>query len=293
MKKNDESLKPPQHAVPDQQRPEYRRRAVLKMLGGIGLGTVAFQRALAAQAAQQGEITSEMIQQAEWIAGLTLSDDDRAATAEAVNQSLGSYDSLRQLKLANSVPPALHFSPEPQAEAGSPPRGEVRPRESAAPGKPTTEEDLAFLPVTELAALIRSRQVSSVELTKMYLERLHRYDALLKCVVTFTEDVALRQAKQADREIAAGRYRGPLHGIPWGAKDLIAYPPFATTWGADVVEGAGCERGDVAQGVLDGVAITKGFGRAAAGGELEEDIEVAIAAGLVDIGAGVHCGGFE
>ncbi len=86
--------------------------------------------------------------------------------------------------------------------------------------------------MTELASLIRDRQVSSIELTKLYLDRLKRFDPLLKCVVTFTEDLALKQAAQADQEIAAGHYRGPLHGIPWGAKDLIAYPGYPTTWGA-------------------------------------------------------------
>ncbi len=93
-----------------------------------------------------------------------------------------------------------------------------------------------FLPVTELSALVRTRKVSSVELTKLYLARLKRFDDLLKCVVTLTEDLALKQAERADREIAAGRYRGPLHGIPWGAKDLIAWPGYKTTWGAGVFQ---------------------------------------------------------
>jgi len=74
--------------------------------------------------------------------------------------------------------------------------------------------------------------VSSVELTRLYLARLRQYDPALHCVITYTEELALRQAAQADREIAAGRYRGPLHGVPWGAKDLIAYPGYPTTWGA-------------------------------------------------------------
>src|SRR5213079_2103008 len=91
---------------------------------------------------------------------------------------------------------------------------------------------LAFLPVTSLSALVRNRQVSSVELTKLYLERLKKHDPTLHCVVTLTYELALKQAEQADREIASGRYRGPLHGIPWGAKDLIAYPGYKTTWGA-------------------------------------------------------------
>ena len=90
--------------------------------------------------------------------------------------------------------------------------------------------------MTSLAQLLRTRQVSSVELTKLYLERLHLFDKALNCVVTFTDDLALRQAQRADDEIAAGKYRGPLHGVPWGAKDLIAVPGYKTTWGATPFE---------------------------------------------------------
>jgi Asp-tRNA(Asn)/Glu-tRNA(Gln) amidotransferase A subunit family amidase len=97
---------------------------------------------------------------------------------------------------------------------------------------PEKLEALAFLPVTHLAHFIRTRQLSSVDLTEMYLARLKRFDPELKCVVTLTEELALTQAKRADREIAAGHYRGPLHGIPWGAKDLLKTDAIPTTWGA-------------------------------------------------------------
>src|SRR5207248_10501002 len=96
---------------------------------------------------------------------------------------------------------------------------------------PASEDDLAFLPVTHLARLIETRQITSTELTKLYLSRLKRYDPKLLCVVNLTEDLALRQARQADEEIAAGMYRGPLHGIPWGLKDLFAVRGTKTTWG--------------------------------------------------------------
>ena len=86
--------------------------------------------------------------------------------------------------------------------------------------------------VMALAALVRTRRVTSLELTRLYLARLRRYDPVLRCVVTYTEELALKQAERADQEIAAGKYRGPLHGIPWGAKDLIAWPGYPTTWGA-------------------------------------------------------------
>ena len=129
------------------------------------------------------------------------------------------------------MPPAFAFIPSATSAEPSP-RGTVEPTSTAVPKKPDSSDDLAFLPVTALSQLVRTRAVSSTELTKLYLERLAKYDPALKCVVTLTTDLALKQADAADREIAAGRYRGPLHGIPWGAKDLIAYPGYKTTWGA-------------------------------------------------------------
>src|SRR5881275_2819540 len=101
------------------------------------------------------------------------------------------------------------------------------------PPLPDDLDEIAFWPVTQLAELIRTKQVSSVALTEMYLARLKRYDPILHCVVTLTEDLALEQARHADRELANGRYRGPLHGIPWGAKDLLATRGIRTTWGAE------------------------------------------------------------
>jgi Asp-tRNA(Asn)/Glu-tRNA(Gln) amidotransferase A subunit family amidase len=98
--------------------------------------------------------------------------------------------------------------------------------------RPARVEDLAFLPVTELSELVRRQRVTSLELTQMYLERLKKYDPVLRCVISLTEDRALKQARAADDEIRRGRYRGPLHGIPWGAKDLLAVRGYKTTWGA-------------------------------------------------------------
>ena len=97
---------------------------------------------------------------------------------------------------------------------------------------PSDPDELAFLPVTELSELIRRKRLTSVRLTELYLERLKRYDPVLKCVITFTEERAMAQALAADKEIARGKYRGPLHGIPWGAKDLLAVKGYKTTWGA-------------------------------------------------------------
>jgi Asp-tRNA(Asn)/Glu-tRNA(Gln) amidotransferase A subunit family amidase len=214
--------------------PAPTRRFVLGALAGLGVGSATFQRALAVQAEGTGGITPEMVQKAEWIAGLKLSEKDRKSLALALTGSLGDLATLREVKLPNDVPPALAFLPAPwlPVPAGQG-RGTVTPLSADAPKKPEAGEDLAFLPVTALAALVQSRQVSSRELTRLYLDRLHKYNSALHCVVNFTDELALKLADRADREIAAGRYRGPLHGIPWGAKDLIAHPGYKTTWGAE------------------------------------------------------------
>ena len=197
---------------------EWTRRKILKVISAAGVGSAVFGRALPAQAA---EVTEEMIRQAEWITGMEFSDQERDQYAE-----------LREVPLDHEVRPALAFDPAPWAgDAARGPRGAVEISESAARRRPDSSEGLAFATVTELAALVRTRQVSSVELTRLYLDRLRRYDPVLHCVITYTEELALNQAEKADREIAAGRYRGPLHGIPWGAKDNLAVPGYRTTWG--------------------------------------------------------------
>jgi Asp-tRNA(Asn)/Glu-tRNA(Gln) amidotransferase A subunit family amidase len=209
------------------------RRYLLKVVAGLVAGSVVFQRALVAEAEKAVAVTPEMVEQAEWIAGLKLADADRKSLASALTQALREFEAMRAVKVGNHVPPALAFNPAPwlpPSKEGR--RGSAEPISRDAPKKPDAADDLAFLPIASLAALVRNRQVSSVELTKLYLERLKKHDPALHCVVTLTDELALKQAEQADREIAAGRYRGPLHGIPWGAKDLISYPGYKTTWGA-------------------------------------------------------------
>jgi Asp-tRNA(Asn)/Glu-tRNA(Gln) amidotransferase A subunit family amidase len=220
--------------TPDTAGKQPTRRFVLGVLAGLGVGSATFQRSLAAQAEKAATITPEMIAQAEWIAGIKLSEEDRKAVAIGLNRTVKDLEVLRAVKLPNDVPPALAFVPAPwQIPAAGAARGTVEPIASAVPKKPGSGDELAFLPITSLAALVRDRQVSSRELTKLYLDRLRKYDPALHCVVTLTEELALKQADRADKEIAAGNYRGPLHGIPWGAKDLIAHPGYKTTWGAE------------------------------------------------------------
>jgi Asp-tRNA(Asn)/Glu-tRNA(Gln) amidotransferase A subunit family amidase len=183
------------------------------------------------------EITKEMIRRAEWIAGMNYSDEDIDLMLEGLNRTRESIEKIRQIEVDNSIPPALHFSTlAAQDERQMRRDNRVELSQSWSTTRPANEEDLAFAPLTELAKMIRSRQVSSVELTKLYLDRLRRYDPLLECVISYTEKSALEQAEHADREIASGRYRGPLHGVPWGAKDLLAFPGYRTTWGAKPYE---------------------------------------------------------
>jgi Asp-tRNA(Asn)/Glu-tRNA(Gln) amidotransferase A subunit family amidase len=210
---------------------DLSRRQLFQALAAAGVGTAVFQRAVAAEAESAPTITPQLVERAEWVAGIELSEEDRKTVAGILNGWHASFRKLRQVALDNSVPPAVAFHPAPfLAPDGG--KGSVELTDRAEPKKPEAEADLAFLPVSKLAGLLRTRKVSSIELTKLYLARLKEYDPALHCVVTFTEKTALKQAEQADRDIAAGRYRGPLHGVPWGAKDLIAYPGYPTTWGA-------------------------------------------------------------
>jgi Asp-tRNA(Asn)/Glu-tRNA(Gln) amidotransferase A subunit family amidase len=184
------------------------------------------------QESQSGRITIEMLRHAISVAGLTFSDAELAAMLESVNETVTRYQTLHGLELDNSVAPPLHFNPVlpgmPIDRSRRPPRAS----RAAAVKRPSNLEDIAFWPVTALAELMRTRQATSTELTEMYLARLERYNPTLTCVVTVTRDRAMRQARDADREIAGGRYRGPLHGIPWGAKDILAARGYPTTWGA-------------------------------------------------------------
>ena len=211
----------------------FSRRHLLQFLASLGIGSAAYQRALAVQVGQAGAVTSEMIAQAEWIAGIELSAEEREETAKSLQRAVTQFRQLRSVELGYDIPPCLIFSAAPwKRPATDVQRNQATLLEAHVVRRPESDEDLAFLPVAELGPLLRSRQVSSTELTKLYLARLREYDPLLKCVVTLTEELALKQAARADAEIAAGIYRGPLHGVPWGAKDLISYPGYRTTWGA-------------------------------------------------------------
>ena len=178
-------------------------------------------------------IKSADLSAAEKLTGVPFAAAERRLMLEAVNAQRANYDKLRTMSVANDVPPAFRFDPRLPGMTFE--RRKRRAKYSRVPRLkvPQNLEEVAFWPVSHLAYLLRTRQVSSVELTKMYLARLQRNDPQLKCVVTLTEDLALKQARRADRDIAAGHYRGLLHGIPYGAKDLLATRGIRTTWGAE------------------------------------------------------------
>jgi Asp-tRNA(Asn)/Glu-tRNA(Gln) amidotransferase A subunit family amidase len=179
-------------------------------------------------------ITPEMIDAAAAIAAVKLTDEQKKMVLDALKEQRDSVVAIRSMKIPNDVPPAFVFDPVP---AGMKLDTERRPmRMSKAPEVKALasggEDALAFATVRELAELVKTKKVSSVALMKMYMARLERYDPRLHFVITLTEERALKQAAEADKEIAAGKYRGPLHGIPWGAKDLLAVKGYKTTWGA-------------------------------------------------------------
>jgi Asp-tRNA(Asn)/Glu-tRNA(Gln) amidotransferase A subunit family amidase len=228
------------------------RRRFLQVCTTAGFGQTMFPGALlalataaaaeaqtpATAASDLPKITAAMIDNAAIIAGIHIEEPLKAAMIAGLNSQRDDVLEIRKLALPNSVAPAFHFDPVP----GSMVLDTVKKPLKISPpptiafkneGNPDANaEELAFLTVRELAELIRTKRVTSTTLTKMYLARLKRFDPKLHFVITLTEERALKQAAQADAEIAAGHYRGPLHGIPWGGKDLLAVKGYPTTWGA-------------------------------------------------------------
>lgn len=209
------------------------RRSFMGYFAGAGLASTLFPGVLWAKIAAGADITVETIASAEDVAGVRFDPAERELMLDGLKQQEQRIEALHKVELSNSVIPAIVFDPVPPGKKIAPElrRHAVRSRINLRPPGPEPE-DLAFRPVTELSELVRRRRVTSVELTQMYLARLKRYDPILHCVISLTEDRALQQAHAADAEIRRGKYRGPLHGIPWGAKDLLAVRGYKTTWGA-------------------------------------------------------------
>ena len=219
---------------PGPERLAWNRRRFLTGLSGVGLGSTLLPGVLTACAGNADEITVGMLRDAQALAGLDLGDEELTTVAERLNGERNlreSFAGLRDPELHNHTPPSFVFHPLPPGKEMPERTGGMTPSRPEVE-RPGSDTDLAFLPVTHLARLVETGQVSSLELTELYLERLERFDPELHCVVSLTPDIARRQAEQADAEIASGNYRGPLHGIPWGAKDLLAVRGTKTTWGA-------------------------------------------------------------
>jgi Asp-tRNA(Asn)/Glu-tRNA(Gln) amidotransferase A subunit family amidase len=184
-------------------------------------------------------VTSELLKCAEQVAGLQFTNAEDEMAVSGANRNLASFATLRQLDIPLETEPAISFRPY---LPGKRPSGRATPNARLAVTRPSAVrvaprvEELAFEPITVLASLIESRRITSTDLTRMYLARLKRYGGPLNAVITLTEELALSQAAQADRDLKAGRYHGPLHGIPWGAKDLFATRGIKTTWGAKPYE---------------------------------------------------------
>ena len=211
-----------------------QRRNFMKTCSAMGLAGTLFPGVLWAQAEAAGakKITKEMIDNAAAIADVPIPDEFREIMLSDLNEQAKGYDEIYKLHIPNSVAPALLFDPVLPGMTFETVRKPLRMSKAQSVTVSNNTEDLAFASVRELAELVRTKRVSSLALTEMYLQRLKKYDPTLKFVVTLTEERALTQAKMADAEIAAGKYRGPLHGLPWGAKDLLATKGYRTTWGA-------------------------------------------------------------
>lgn len=213
----------------------HDRRAFLAYFSSIGLGSTLLPGVLWAAAADAGtaEITKETIACAEEIAGVHFTDEERAMMVRNLKNYQQAIEALHKITLDNSVAPALVFDPVPPGVAVAlPPHKPMTRSRVPLMTVPNNIEELAFQPVTQLSELVRQRKLTPTQLTRMYLGRVDRFDPQLHAVITVTRERALEQAKAADEEIARGKYRGPLHGIPWGAKDLLAVKGYPTTWGA-------------------------------------------------------------
>jgi Asp-tRNA(Asn)/Glu-tRNA(Gln) amidotransferase A subunit family amidase len=210
------------------------RRRFLAAIPAAVAGSLS-TKALTRQQQNAPRIDSPTLDCAEKIFGVDFTDAEERQALQGVNRNLTSFEQLRDLKIPLDTEPAVTFHPYlpgGKPKGGATPGAKLKVALKPPAARSSSLDDLAFMPITALAPLLRQRAVSSTDLTKMYLERLKKYGPKLNCVVTLTEELALAQAAQADRDIRGGRYKGPLHGIPWGAKDLFATKGIPTTWGA-------------------------------------------------------------
>lgn len=182
--------------------------------------------------ADEQKITSAIVKQAQALLGLQFTDAETDSMLTELADQRKNYAEIRKLEIPNSVSPALNFNPLPSGYHFPDKANYFKPGTVSQVSLSADNRELAFYNVRELAWLIRNKKISSVELTRYFIDRLKKYDPALMNVVNLTEVRALKQAAKADAEIKAGKYRGILHGIPFGAKDLLAAKEAKTTWGS-------------------------------------------------------------
>lgn len=208
------------------------RKNNLPSLAFLFLGAAIFSALGFGIGRNVGEINHPTIDAAADLIGLSFTTYEKDSMIGTLTTHRSNMELLRKTKLSNSVGPTLVFNPLPQ---GFYPEQDQQAYDWGLPSQvilPASEIDLAFMPVHQLSVLIKSRQLTSERLTQLYLQRIKTHSDTLECIVTLLEDQALAQARALDKELAAGNYRGPLHGIPYGIKDLFAVPDTKTTWGA-------------------------------------------------------------
>ena len=231
----------------NESKPKLDRRSFVKLLPAVGaaglaapyIGSASIEQersgtGISGQQQQQTpqRVSKEALHAAETLIGIELTDEQETMALPSVNNNLASYEAIRKIDVPLDTEPAIAFHPALPGKKFNVKPSKFRLGKVEVP-KFRSVEDLAFCTATQLSELIRTKQVSPVELTKMYLARLKKYGPKLLCVVTLTEELALKQAEQADQEIKRGKYRGPLHGVPFGVKDLFATKGIKTTWGAE------------------------------------------------------------
>jgi Asp-tRNA(Asn)/Glu-tRNA(Gln) amidotransferase A subunit family amidase len=183
------------------------------------------------------EVSATTFAEAEKLVQFEMTPDERTVAADSWRKTMAYlYERRtgpRKLALPTTIAPATRWDPIlPGQKSG--PQHDRFVRSAIDPGPlPARDEDIAFATVTQLSRWIETRKLTSERLTNIYLKRLQQFDPKLHCVITLTPELALKQAKQADQEIAAGKYRGPLHGVPWGGKDLLDTAGIPTTYGAE------------------------------------------------------------
>lgn len=178
-------------------------------------------------------INKDSIVDAEILMGVSFNEEERDKIIPYLKAYRSHYREMNDIKFLNSIKPPLYFNPNIKEIYSKKPSEKNDYSKINNISIPENKEDLAFFSIIQLALLLQKQEITSAELTKLYLNRLKRYDLELQCVITLTKEIALEQAEKADEEIQKGKYRGFLHGVPYGIKDLFSYPGYPTTWGAE------------------------------------------------------------